>query len=344
MELRPSFVVAGIAAISLLSGCNRPSVSVGAGVTPTQASENAIQATDAPKPAVGIVTETECYAGPGTGYDPVGELAAGQYYQVVAIDDDITWIDDDITWLQIDPTAIIDPAPPDAPVNELSPQPDPPGSVMSPRCWVPGDGVDLSGDLSGVPVVEMPVVEVLESAPCYQWPAEGSDVARSLDAGAFFRIVAVDDDVTWVDDDVSWFQIDPTALIDPEPPHRPLAESSQPPEMSPRCWVPGPSVDLGGDLSQVPVLPIPTVLISAEVVLSEVYRSPVEVEAVCSTLLEDQPAVRVSRTPAIPDSPTVTVDGEPFGLCHAPEVRCEGVPSPPRRGGFGPHGQDLLPR
>jgi len=320
MKPRLSFIVACIAAVSLLSACNRPSESVGVGVTPTQASESAIQAPDTQKPVVGIVTETECYTGPGTVYDPVGVLAPGKYYQVVAIDDDITWIDDDITWLQIDPMAVIDPDSQNAPVNELSPQPDPPGSVRSPRCWVPGDRVDLSGDLSGVPVVEMPLVELLESAPCYRGPAEGSEVAQVLDAGAFFRVVAIDDDITWIDDDISWLQIDPAARTDPVPTSQPTGESSEQPEMRPRCWVSGASVDISGDLSQLLVIPIPAVLISAEGVLSEPYRSPVEVEAVCSLDFVDYAAVRVSRTPATSDNPVVTVDGEPFGLCLAKAV------------------------
>jgi len=286
---------------------------VGVGVTPTQASASPIPASDTQKPVVGIVTETECYTGPGSVYDPVGVLAPGKYYQVVAIDDDITWIDDDITWFQIDPMAIVDPDPPHGPVNELSPQPDPPGSVRSPRCWVPGDRVDLSGDLSGVPVVEL-----LESAACYSLPAEGSEVAQFLDAGAFFRVVAVDDDVTWVDDDVSWLQIDPAARTDPVPTSQPAGGSSGQPEMRPRCWVPRASVDLSGDLSQVPVIPISTVLISAEGLVNVPYRSPVEVEAVCDSVFVDSPAVRVSRTPATPDNPVVTVDGEDISLCHAP--------------------------
>ena len=318
MKPRLSFVVACIAAISLLSACNGPSDSVGVGASPTQASGSPTGAPDTQKPVVGIVTETECFTGPGTGYDPVGVLAPGKYYQVAGIDDDVTWVDDDITWFQIDPMAIVDPDPPTAPVNELSPQPDPPGSVRSLHCWIPRASVNLSGDLTGVPVVEMPVVELLESTACRQGAAGEDDVERFLDAGAFFRVVGIDDDVTWIDDDVTWFQIDPTAVVDPDPPHRPLAESSQQPEMRPRCWVPGPSVDLSGDLSQVPVIPIPTVLISAEGVLIEPYRSPVEVEAVCSVVFEDQPAVRVSRTPATADNPEVAVDGEDIGLCHAP--------------------------
>jgi hypothetical protein len=320
MKPRLSVIVACIAATSLLSACNRPSASMGVGATPTQASVSPTQAADTPKAIVGIVAETDCFSGPGTSYDPVGTLAPGNYYQVVGIDNDAPWIDDDVTWFQIDPVAIIDPDPPHAPVNELSPQPDPPGVVRSLHCWVPSSGVDLSGDLSGVPGIEMPVVELLGSAPCYHWPAEGSEVAQFLDAGAFFRVVAVDDDATWVDDDIGWLQIDPTAIADPDPPptSQPAGESSGQPEMQPRCWVPGTSVGLSGDLSQVPVLPISTVLASAEGVSVEPYTSPVEVEAVCSVILADQAAVRVSRTPAVPDGPTVTVDGEHFGLCHAP--------------------------
>lgn len=349
MKPKPSAIVACIAAIFLLSACNRPSASVGAGVTPTQASESPIQAPDTQKPVVGIVTETECFSGPGAVYDPVGELAPGMDYQVVGIDDDITWIDDDVTWFQIDPTAMIDPEPPHRPLNELSPQPDPPGSVRSLRCWVPGSEVDLGGDLSGVPIVEMPVVEFLGSTPCLlgDTDEEQGDTERVLEAGTTFRVlgvgdnrVRIDDDITWVqiddditwtqiddditwaqiDDDITWFQIDPTALVDPNPPHRSLAVASQQPEMRTRCWVPGDSVDLSGDLSQVPVLPIPLGLLHPQGLIDMPDRSPVEVEAACSSVLEDQPTVRVSRTPAVADDPTVTVDGAPFGLCHAPEA------------------------
>ena len=348
MKPRPSLIVACIAAISLLSSCNRPSDSEGAGVPPTQASGGPIQPTDAPKPVVGIITETECFSGPGAGYDPVGVLAPGMDYQVVAIDDDVTWIDDDVTWLQIDLAAVIDPEPPTAPVNELSPQPDPPGSVRSLRCWVPGSGVDLSGDLSGAPDVEMPIIELLGPTPCRLGEGEEQDdTERVLEAGAAFRVlgvgdglVRIDDDVTWVqidddvtwteidddvtwvqiDDDVTWVQIDPNALVDPEPPHQPLIESAQQPEMRTRCWVPGDSGDLSGDLSQVPVLPFPMALLIAQGYVGMPDRSPIEVEAVCGSVLEDVPAVRVSRTPPVPGDPTVTVDGEPLGLCHAPEA------------------------
>jgi hypothetical protein len=309
MKPRPSLIVACIAAISLLSACNRPSVSVGVGVTPTQASASPSQAPESQKPIAGIVTDTECYTGPGTGYDLVGELAPGKYYQVVAIDDDATWV-------EIDPTAIIDPEPPGGQVNELSPQPDPPGSVRRVHCWVPGDGVDLRGNLSGVPAIEMPVVELLGAAPCYRGPAEESEVAQLLDAGAFYRVVGLDDDVTGIDDGVSWLQIDPTAIIDPVPPGKAPGESSQPPEMRPRCWVPGASVHVSGDLSQLLVIPIQAVLISAEGASVEPYRSPVEVEAVCSHVWPDTPAVLISRTPATTDHPTVDIVGS-AGLCSA---------------------------
>ena len=310
----------------------------------------------APKPVVGIVTETECYTGPGTVYDSVGVLAPGMNYQVVAIDDDVTWIDDDVTWLQIDLAAIIDPSPPDSPVNELSPQPDPPGSVRSLRCWVPGSGVDLSGDLSGAPLVEMPVIELLDSATCRQGAAAEGDTEWVLNSGAVFRVlgvgdnlVRIDDEVTWVkiddevtwsriddevtwsriddevtwvqiDDEVTWVQIDPTAVMDPEPPHQPLNESSQQPEMVERCWVPGDSGNLSGDLSQVPVIPIPVALLQAQGFIDMPYRSPVEVEAVCSAELPDQVAVRVSHVLPSPGDPTITVDGASLSFCGNPEA------------------------
>ncbi len=292
------------------------------------------------KPSAIVKAETACYTGPGTGYALFGELAPDISYQIVGIDDDVTW-------LQIDLVAIIDPSPPDSRVNELSPQPDPPGSVRSLRCWVPGSGVDLSGDLSGVPLVEMPVIELLASATCGQGAAAEGDSEWVLNSGAVFRVLGVgdnlvriddevtwaqiddevtwaqiDDEVTWVqiDDEVTWVQIDPTAVIDPDPPHQPLDESSQQPEMLPRCWVPIDSGDLSGDLSQVPIIPIPVALLQAQGVIDMPYRSPVEVEAVCSAELPDQVAVRVSHVLPSPGDPTITVDGASLSFCGNPEA------------------------
>jgi uncharacterized protein YraI len=292
-----------------------------------------IDPTPPSKPSATVKSETACYTGPGNGYDLFGELVPDISYPIVGIDDDITWF-------QIDLTALIDPTPPHAPVDELSPQPDPPGSVRRLRCWVPGSEVDLSGDLSGVPIVEMPVVEFLGSAPCLPGAAEGGqgDPERVLEAGAFFRVlgvsdnfVLIDDDITWnqiddditwsqIDDDITWFQIDPTTIMDPSPPHRPLNESSGQPEMVERCWVPGDSGNLSGDLSQVPVIPIPVSLLQAQGLIDMPDRSPVEVEAVCSSVLEDEPAVRVSHTLPVPGDPFINVDGASLFLCHDPEA------------------------
>jgi len=322
MKLKPAFIITCLTAISLLSACTGPSSPVRDGGVPTQEAVIPTQPLVNQKPIVGIVTETECFTGPGIGYDPVGVLAPGIYFEIVAIDDDIAWF-------QIDPTAIIDPTPPSGPRDELSGQPE-----IRLRCWVPGSGVDINGDLSAVPVVEMPVVALLESAACRQGATGENDVEWFLDAGAFFRVVGIggsvswiddditwiDDDITWIDDDITWFQIDPTAIIDPMPPSRPLDESSGQPEMRLRCWVPGTSVDFRGDLSQVPVLPIPVALLSAGGIVDIQYTSSVEIEAVCSAILPDQAAVRVSHTPATRDVPTITVDGDHFGLCHTPET------------------------
>ena len=315
------------------------------------------------KPSATVKAETVCFTGPGTGYELLGELAPDISYQIVGIDDEVTW-------LQIDLAAIINPDPPTSPVNELSPQPDPPGSVRSLRCWVPGSGVDLSGDLSGAPLVEMPVVKLLESAACLGGAAAEGDVEWTLDPGAVFRVlgvsddlVRIDDDVTWVqiddevtwaqidddvtwvqiDDEVTWLQIDPTALVDPDPPHQPLNESSQQPEMLLRCWVPGDSGELSGDLSQVPVFPIPGGSPHRPGYLGVPDRSSRRGGGGMQRRLARpgrgaRSAVR-RLSPTIQRSPWTA---RPYGLCQRPGNRCEGVPATQWRCGVRPHGQDML--
>lgn len=309
MTIRPSAIAASIAAISFLSACIGPSVSSGVGVNPTQPGATPSQASEAQKPILGIVSKTECYTGPGTNYDPLGVLAAGNHFRVAGLSDEVTSTGGQMSWYKINPTAIVDPDPPIKPVNELSPQPDPPGSV---RCWVPDGAVELSGDLSGLPVIKMPLVETLGSAQCLDAPAEGSDVARSLDGGMFFPIIAAGEGL-------AWFEIDPTAIADPDPPPKaavyklvPRLEASA----SERCWLSAASVDLSGDVSQVPAIPIPTGLSSAQDVSLEIYRGPLQVDARCSAVFEERPAVHIIRTPRTLDAPTVSVDGEPSGLCY----------------------------
>ena len=244
MKPRPSFIVACIAAISLLSACNRPSASMGVGATPTQASESPIQAPDTQTPIVGIVTETECYTGPGTVYDPVGVLAAGKYYQVVAIDDDVTWVDDDVTWFQIDPTAIIDPDAAGRPGERALPSARParlrqePALLGSRRQRGPQRrserGARRRDAGRRAPRVRSPAVE----GPWRKAVSRGSWMRARLPSWASAtmssgsttnplvrdrrrtHLVRIDDEPTWfrIDDEPTWFQIDPTAVIDPVPP------------------------------------------------------------------------------------------------------------------------------
>ena len=42
--------------------------------------------------------DTYCYSGPGFNYKAVGRANPGDYFDILGIDDDITWIDDDIVY------------------------------------------------------------------------------------------------------------------------------------------------------------------------------------------------------------------------------------------------------
>ena len=129
--------------------------------------------------------------------------------------------------------------------------PDPPYSV---RCWVPGDSVETSGDLSSVPIILMPRLEVVKETYCFVGPGPAYKALSLLSLDQFFKILSIDDDVTW-------FQIDPNAIMDPDPPHRPLNELVDPdPPYSVRCWVPGNRVQTCGDLSILPIIPAPILL------------------------------------------------------------------------------------
>ena len=118
------------------------------------------------------------------------------------------------------------------------------------------------------------VLDVIKETNCYAGPGTDYEIVRLLEEGQYFDILGIDDDVTWIDDDVTWidddvtwFQIDPNALVDPDPPYRPLSELSSQSnlpdsEMSVRCWVPRTGVQFTGDLLRLTVvsvtIPTPT--------------------------------------------------------------------------------------
>ncbi|MBA4376327.1 MAG: hypothetical protein C0401_09175, partial [Anaerolinea sp.] len=250
MITRWQLLIALVTVIISLSACGEVS-------TQTPASVDVPAETVIQKPVLGVVKGIGCYSGPGADYAPVRLLAPNQFFEILGIDDDITWmgnegaqIDDDIAWFQIDPNALMDPDPPHRPLNELV-DPEPPHSV---RCWVPGDSVEISGDLSGVPIVVMPRLAVVEGTGCYSGPDPAYAQVSLLNPDQLFEIMGIDDDVIW-------FQIDPNAIIDPTPPSRPLNEvvDACPAfyQMRPRCWVPGSSVETSGDLSSLPIVHMP---------------------------------------------------------------------------------------
>ncbi|PWH13115.1 MAG: hypothetical protein DDG60_10995 [Anaerolineae bacterium] len=241
---------------ALLIACNMPNAEqVNQVPSPTATAAATAAATSVPTSQPAILTvaeETGCFYGPGSNYDQMTLLAPGQTFEITGIDDDIAWIDDDIAWFQVDPTAIIDPDPPDRPPNETA------GAGMTVRCWVPSDKVETEGDLTQVPIIQVPVLRVAQAIGCYQTPEVLSGIVVNLDVGLWFRILAIDDDIAWIDDDIAWYQVDPTAVVDPEPPHRPLDELSPQPDPPGaqtrlRCWVPGDKVETEGDLFVLPI-------------------------------------------------------------------------------------------
>ena len=246
-------------------------------------------------PKLGVIEPAGCYTGPSKKLKLVSSLLPEQYFKIIAIDDDVTWqgegstgIDDDITWFEIDPTAIIDPSPPDS-NTELSPQPDPPGSQNNEHCWVNGGGVETSGDLSNLPVALVPRMAVFEDTACHAGPKNAFMMTGQLPAGSIFEILGVDapvnwidDDVTWaengwnqIDDDVTWLQIDPAAIVDPEPPHSPINGLMDPdPPHSPRCWVPINRVAACGNLTLLPVITVRTITLPTETPSSQGGKKP----------------------------------------------------------------------
>ncbi len=236
-------------------------------------------------PKLEVIEQAGCYAGPGEKLKVVSSLLPEQYFNIIAIDrnvvDDGTGnagIDDDVTWFEIDPNAIIEPDPPSSD-TELSPQPDPPGSQFDEHCWVKGAGVETSGDLTNVPVALVPRMAVFEDTVCHAGPKKAFMGTDLLTSGSQFEIHGVnasvnqiDDEVTWaengwnqIDDEVTWLQIDPTAIVDPEPPSSPLNGLIDPdPPTSPRCWVPINRVAACGDLTLLPVITVRTIVLPTE--------------------------------------------------------------------------------
>jgi hypothetical protein len=237
-------------------------------------------------PVVAINEETSCYFGPGLEHEVAYSLHTDEYYKVIGIDDDVTWIDDDVTWIQINPNAVVDPDPPHKPIDELSPQPDPPGSVKVARCWVISDKVKIIGNLLNAPIIEKPILWTTRKTNCYSGPSKIFEVVKSLDIEQYFNITGIDDDITWIDDDVTWtddgigwFQINPFAIIDPEPPGKPRNAQSTPTSLSPaemvvRCWVSWDDVRYRGDLTRLPVLPLASFSPPPEPLTSEPGSNP----------------------------------------------------------------------
>lgn len=237
-------------------------------------------------PRLGVIEGTGCYSGPGEDYALENQLLPDLNFEILAIDDDIAWapngdnqIDDDIAWFEVDPNAVIDPTPPYRPLNELSPQPDPPGSQLNPRCWVPGGMVETRGDLTQLPFPTVPFMAVMEDTYCYTGPGYNYKALSRLAPNSFFDILGIDDDIAWIDDDIAWqghgwnqidddiawLNIDPNAVIDPTPPYRrfnAIIESDPPgSQMSVRCWVPINRTALCGDLLMLPILHAPLLLL-----------------------------------------------------------------------------------
>jgi len=111
-------------------------------------------------PLLRIGEQTNCYAGPGMEYQSVHLLDAGQHFRIFAIDDDVVWLDDGriwigdgAAWFQINPNELLDPDPPDKPLNENLTM-----EELSLRCWVPRAAIQYTGDLFSLPTVSVPVV------------------------------------------------------------------------------------------------------------------------------------------------------------------------------------------
>ncbi|GEM_PF-4978852 len=263
-------------------------------------------------PRLRMTEESGCYSGPDDTFPLLNTLKPGQAFGILAqnrgavriddeptwikIDDDIAWnvIDDEVTWFKIDPNAIIDPDPPASQVNELSPQPDPPGSQAETHCWVPANRVEFAGSLSSLPIPLVPRVMTLGNLYCNRGPDAGFKAVKRLETNQVFDllgvnrgVIRIDDEPTWikVDDQSAWFQIDSSLILDPLSPFTRINEiiDPEPPmlESETRCWIPSIMVQTCGNLSLLPVLKAPTLVLPTQVPTSTPTPRPVK-EPSCS--------------------------------------------------------------
>jgi predicted small secreted protein/uncharacterized protein YraI len=205
---------------------------------------------------VRMLTQTSCYFGPGMNFGVARVLEANQAFR-------IAHVAADGAWYQVNPNEMVDPDPPGKVLPEslnLSVE------ELSLRCWVPSGAGETRGDLGKIPIFDLPLLGTGEQTNCYAGPGMEYQSVRLLDAGQYYRIFAIDDDVVWIDGDVvwiadgaAWFQINPNEMMDPDPPGKPLDENLTMEELSLRCWVPRRSVQYTGDLFSLPVVSVPVV-------------------------------------------------------------------------------------
>ncbi len=263
-------------------------------------------------PRLRMTEESGCYSGPDETFPMLNTLNLGQSFGILAknrggagiddesnstnIDDDIAWseIEDDITWFKIDPNAIVDPEPPHSPVNQLSPQPDPPGSQVETHCWVPANRVEFAGSLSSLPIPLAPRAMVLGNVYCNKGPDSRFKAVSKLEMNQIFDLLGVNrgairinDEPTWikVDDQSTWFQIDSSLILDPLSPFTRINEivDPEPPmlESETRCWIPSIMVQTCGNLSLLPVLKAPALALPTLLPTSTQTPRPVK-EPRCS--------------------------------------------------------------
>jgi hypothetical protein len=125
--------------------------------------------------------------------------------------------------------------------------------------------VETSGNLSNLPVALVPRMAVFEDTACRAGPKNAFMKTGLLNSGSMYEILGVDASVTQIDDEVTWLQIDPAAIINPDPPGRPINELVDPdPPTSPRCWVPINRVAACGNLTLLPVITVRTITLPTE--------------------------------------------------------------------------------
>ncbi len=265
-------------------------------------------------PTIRILATLGCRPGAGEANDTLQTLETGMSYRVVGIgtgvvqiDDEVTWsqatdeptwfeIDDEITWFRIAPNAVIDPEPPMLPSGE-----------MRLRCWVPGDQVEILGDLNQVPVIENPAVLIGTEAglrPQEESPVEVEAVCdRALGDQPALQVsrapeTSASPAITVDGEDFEGFchSPEPGVLL-----CAPLPGEAGSTHTIRTCY-PEEACDVWS--VSVPFCPEPTVS---------------EAVPVCDAAWADQPAVRVSGPPATLGEVWVSVDGEPVDFCHAPD-------------------------